>query len=89
MARNAPPDQDQVLQLTGMVQLPKGWISVGAIPWVDAGGRPKGWKFREHLALEGAFNPLRFSLKDTSSLHRCLGQKTSSACLCSTGTSEF
>lgn len=63
MARNAPPDQGQVLQLTGMVQLPKGWISVGAIPWVDAGGRPKGWKFREHLALDGGIQPATLFLE--------------------------
>ncbi len=63
MARNAPPDPDQVLQLKEMVQIPKGWISSGAIPWVDAGGRPKGWKFREHLALQGRIQPATLFLE--------------------------
>lgn len=57
MAPPPPPDPDLVDELRGVLLLPKRWISLGEIPWVDAGGRPKGYKFREHLALDGGLQP--------------------------------
>jgi hypothetical protein len=57
MARNAPPTVDQIRELRQIITLPKRWLSAGEMPWVDAGGKPKGFTFREHLALEGGLQP--------------------------------
>ena len=52
-----PPDPDLVQELRQVILTPKFWVSVGENAWVDAGGRPKGLKFRSHLALAGGLQP--------------------------------
>ncbi|CAE6837562.1 hypothetical protein [Xanthomonas arboricola] len=53
MARRMPPDPELVRELREMQAAPKIWVAAGEIAWVDAGGRPKGYKFRAALSLEG------------------------------------
>ncbi|WP_146010644.1 hypothetical protein [Xanthomonas arboricola] len=36
-----------------MLAAPKIWVAAGEIAWVDAGGRPKGYKFRAAVSVEG------------------------------------
>jgi len=57
MARSAAPLQEQVREFREIIALPKRWLSTGELPWVDTGGKPKGFTFREHLALEGGLQP--------------------------------
>lgn len=57
MAGKAPPEATLVTELRQMVHLPKRWVSSGGIAWVDAGGKPKGLRFRESLAIETGLMP--------------------------------
>lgn len=51
------PDPLLIDDLRRIVSIEKSWISSGPMVWVDAGGRPKGFKLREHLALHGGLQP--------------------------------
>ncbi len=53
MARRKPPDPETVRELRDMLAAPKAWVAAGEITWVDAGGRPKGYKFRAALSVGG------------------------------------
>ncbi|MBO9829418.1 hypothetical protein J7373_14285 [Xanthomonas sp. A2111] len=53
MARRTPPDREFVRDLRHVLATPKAWISAGEIAWVDAGGKPKGYKFRAALSVQG------------------------------------
>lgn len=57
MGNHIAPDPHLIEELRGVVLLNKSWVSGGEIAWVDAGGKPKGYKFREHLALAGGLQP--------------------------------
>lgn len=46
------PDAALVAELRKMLEAPKRWASSGPIRWVDAGGRPRGYKFREGLLID-------------------------------------
>lgn len=51
------PDATLVAEIRRMIALPKAWVAVGEMAWVDAGGRPRGFKFRERLALADGSQP--------------------------------
>jgi hypothetical protein len=57
MRGGATPDPSLLAELRAMVERPKFWISSGEVSWVDAGGKPRGFKFREHLAFESGMQP--------------------------------
>ncbi len=57
MAGSKTPDLELVQELKQIISTPKRWISTGEMPWVDAGGRPRGMKFREPLALGNGVQP--------------------------------
>jgi len=51
------PDPMVVADIRRMISLPKAWVASGEMTWVDAGGRPRGYKFRERLALSDGSQP--------------------------------
>ncbi|MEO5829419.1 MAG: hypothetical protein ABIQ36_02520 [Rhodanobacter sp.] len=51
------PDSTVVAEIRQMIGLPKAWVASGEMAWVDAGGRPRGSKFRERLALPDGSQP--------------------------------
>ncbi len=51
------PDQAVVAEIRRMINLPKAWVASGEMVWVDAGGRPRGFKFRDRLALPDGSQP--------------------------------
>lgn len=51
------PDPTVLAEIRRMVILPKSWVASGEMTWVDAGGRPRGFKFRERLALQDGSQP--------------------------------
>lgn len=51
------PDSTLVAELRQMVSLPKAWVASREMPWVDAGGRPRGFKCRQRLALPDGSQP--------------------------------
>lgn len=57
MAGRAEPDRTLVAELRLMVAEQKLWVAPHEIDWVDAGGRPKGMKFRHGLAMDGGLQP--------------------------------
>lgn len=51
------PDSTVVAEIRRTIALPKSWVASGEIAWVDAGGRPRGFTFRERLALPDGSQP--------------------------------
>jgi len=51
------PDPALLAEIRRMIRLPKAWVASREIPWVDAGGRPRGFKCRERLALPDGSQP--------------------------------
>lgn len=51
------PDPTVMAEIKRMIALPKAWVASGEMAWVDAGGRPRGFKFRERLALPDRSQP--------------------------------
>lgn len=51
------PDPTLIAEIRQMIALPKTWVASGEMTWVDAGGRPRGYKFRDRLALEDGSQP--------------------------------
>lgn len=51
------PDSAVVAEIRRMISLPKTWVASGEMTWVDAGGRPRGFKCRERLALPDGSQP--------------------------------
>lgn len=53
----AAPDPSLVAEIRQVISLPKAWVAAGEMGWVDAGGRPKGFTFRERLSLPDGSQP--------------------------------
>ena len=51
------PDPTLVAEIRRTISLPKAWVASREMPWVDAGGRPQGFKCRERLALPDGSQP--------------------------------
>jgi hypothetical protein len=51
------PDPSVMAEVKEGILLPKAWVASGEIAWVDAGGRPNGYSFRQPLALANGFQP--------------------------------
>lgn len=58
MAPKLPaPGTGVVAEIRRIIALPKSWVASNEMPWVDAGGRPRGFKLRERLALPDRSQP--------------------------------
>jgi hypothetical protein len=51
------PDPTLVTEIRQMIGLSKAWVASREMTWVDAGGKPKGFTFRERLALPDGSQP--------------------------------
>lgn len=52
MASNpGAPDPSVIAEIRQIIGMPKGWVASGEIAWVDTGGQPRGYRFRERLSL--------------------------------------
>lgn len=51
------PNEGIVIKIRNMIALQKSWVASGEMDWIDAGGRPRGFKFRERLALTDGSQP--------------------------------
>lgn len=51
------PDPSIVAEIRRVIALQKTWVASGEMPWVDTGGRPRGFTFRERLALPDGSQP--------------------------------
>jgi len=51
------PDPTAVAEIRQLIASPKAWVASGEMTWVDAGARPRGFKFRERLALADGSQP--------------------------------
>lgn len=51
------PDTSTVAEIRQTIALPKAWVSRDEMSWVDAGGRPRGFRLRERLALPDGSQP--------------------------------
>ena len=51
------PDPAAVAEIRRMIAAPKAWVASGPMTWVDAGGKPRGARFRERLALPDGSQP--------------------------------
>jgi hypothetical protein len=51
------PDQTVLADIRKMIATPKTWVAAGEMTWIDAGGRPPGFTFRERLALPDGAQP--------------------------------
>jgi len=51
------PDASTIAEIRRIIALPKAWVSHGEMAWVDAGGRPRGFRLRERLALPDGSRP--------------------------------
>lgn len=51
------PDPTAVADIRRMIATPKTWVASGEMAWVDSGGRPPGFTFRERLALPNGAQP--------------------------------
>lgn len=54
---SAAPDPALLVEIRRVITLPKAWVASHEMPWVDAGGRPRGFKCRERLALPDGSQP--------------------------------
>lgn len=57
------PDPSTVAKIRQMIAAPKTWVASGEMEWVDAGGRPPGFAFRERLALADGSQPASLFVK--------------------------
>lgn len=51
------PDPTLVAELRRVVSLQKAWVASAEMTWVDAGGRPRGFRSRDRLALPDGSQP--------------------------------
>ena len=51
------PDASLVAEIRRVIAVPKAWVASGEMTWVDAGSRPRGFTFRERLALPDGSQP--------------------------------
>lgn len=51
------PDPSALAEVRDLISAPKAWVASGEIAWVDAGGRPHGYTFRQPLALANGLQP--------------------------------
>lgn len=56
-SRSSQPDAAFVASLRSIIALPKRWVATGEMAWVNAGGKPRGFKLRERLALPDGSQP--------------------------------
>lgn len=56
-SRPGVPDPTVVSEIRQVINLPKAWVASGEMAWVDAGGKPAGFTFRERLALPDKSQP--------------------------------
>jgi hypothetical protein len=51
------PDPSAIADIRRMIVTPKTWVASGEMTWVDTGGRPRGFTFRERLSLPDGSQP--------------------------------
>lgn len=71
---SAAPDPAIVSEIRQVISLSKAWVASPEMAWVDAGGRPRGFKFRERLALPDGSQPASLFVEcyfKTSSIQGC------------------
>jgi len=51
------PDSSVVAEIRQMIAIQKDWVASGEMTWVDTGGRPRGFTFRERLSLPDGSQP--------------------------------
>lgn len=56
-SKNGAQPNGMVAQIKNTIAIPKAWVASGEIEWVDTGGRPCGYKFRQPLALANGLQP--------------------------------
>lgn len=59
MAGKTPgaPDSSVIAEIKRMIAIQKTWVASGEMGWVDTGGKPRGFKFRERLSLPDGSQP--------------------------------
>lgn len=59
MAGRTPgaPDSSVIADIRRIIATPKTWVASSEMAWVDAGGRPRGFRFRERLSLPDRSQP--------------------------------
>lgn len=68
------PDPAIVAEIKRMIGLSKVWVASSEMTWIDAGGRPRGFTFRERLALPDGSQPASLFVEcyfKTSSIQGC------------------
>ena len=51
------PDPTLMAEIRQMIRRPKTWVASGEMSWVNAGGRPPGFTFRERLQTPDGAQP--------------------------------
>jgi hypothetical protein len=54
---NSTPDPALVSAVRNLIAIPKQWVAGHEIAWLDAGGKPKGYKFRAFLETGSGYQP--------------------------------
>lgn len=77
------PDPALVAEIRRVIDTSKAWVATGEMVWVDAGGRPKGFRFRERLVLLNGTQPATLFVDayyKTSGVQGCSDKLSLSLC---------